>query len=471
MARPAQGYKNTAGQRVPGTTTIIGRFKDSGALLHWAFKQGQSGAASLYEKRDEAAEAGTLAHDMIEAFILSHPAPEIVGVNPQIAERAANAFAQFREWWDQTRIEIIATERGYVSERHQFGGTVDAIGRDTKGRIVLVDWKTSNGVYCHPPGTLVLTHDWRWVPVESLAVGSKIRSFTENRIGKRGREWSDAIVLNNGVSRAPEGIRTVLESGQEMISTPDHPYLARRAAGGRRMTEGGVIWLRADQLRIGNKLPRYFTPWTTDRSYKAGWFAGLLDGEGCLTSAVGRKYGCRLSFAQKPGAVLDLAKQYLRESGIEFREHDNHGVTQVTINGGIAVLASILGSTRPVRLLPKLNPVGQMMTPSGGRDSIIRIERTGPMDVVNLTTSSGTYFANGYGSHNTDYLTQLGAYALLLEECAPEWKPEAFHLLRVAKESADFAHHYYGELEDAKAQFILFRQAYEIDGRLKKRAA
>ena len=218
MARPAQGYKNNAGQRVPGTTTIIGRFKESGALLHWAFKQGQSGVASLYEKRDEAAEAGTLAHDMIECFILNKPQPEHVNVNPQIAERAANAFVQFREWWDQARIEIIATERAYVSERHQFGGTVDAIGRDTKGRIVLADWKTSNGVY-------------------------------------------------------------------------------------------------------------------------------------------------------------------------------------------------------------------------------------------------------------QDYLIQLGAYALLLEECAPDWKPEAFHLLRVAKESADFAHHYYGELEDAKAQFILFRQAYDIDARLKKRAA
>ena len=218
MARPAQGYKNNAGQRVPGTTTIIGRFKESGALLHWAFKQGQSGVASLYEKRDEAAEAGTLAHDMIECFILNKPQPEHVNVNPQIAERAANAFVQFREWWDQTRIEIIATERAYVSERHQFGGTVDAIGRDTKGRIVLVDWKTSNGVY-------------------------------------------------------------------------------------------------------------------------------------------------------------------------------------------------------------------------------------------------------------QDYLIQLGAYALLLEECAPDWKPETFHLLRVAKESADFAHHYYGELEEAKTQFLLFRQAYDIDARLKKRAA
>lgn len=472
MARPAQGYKNSAGTRVPGTTTIIGRFKESGALLHWAFKQGQSGVASLYEKRDEAAEAGTLAHDMIEAFILSRPAPDLAGVNPQIAERATNAFAQFREWWEQTRIEIVATERAYVSERHQFGGTVDAIGRDTKGRIVLVDWKTSNGVYCHPPGTTILTHDWRWVPVESLTEGTRLKAFTENRIGSRGREWEDSTVLKTGFAKSESGIRLIMESGEEMISTSDHPYLARRSAGGRAMTEGGVIWLRADQLRIGNTLPRYFVPWKTDTSYKAGWFAGLLDGEGCLTSAVRRKYGCRLSFSQKPGLVLDFAKRYMHENGIEYKESDHpSGVTQITINGGVSELGRILGSVRPLRLLPKFNPCGQMMTPSGARDKIVRIERTGPIEVVNLATSSKTYFANGYGSHNSDYLIQLGAYGLLLEECAPQWKPEAFHLLRVAKESADFAHHYYGELEDAKAQFLLFRQAYDIDARLKKRAA
>ena len=216
MSRPAQGYKNAAGDRIPGVTTIISRFKESGGLLHWAFKQGQSGAPSLYTERDKAAEAGTLAHDMIEANILG--IERNLSAEPGIMAKAHNAFQQFIEWRDQTKIEIVATEKSYVSEKHQFGGTVDAIGKDTKGRIVLVDWKTSNAVY-------------------------------------------------------------------------------------------------------------------------------------------------------------------------------------------------------------------------------------------------------------TDMLIQLAAYALLLEECAPEYKPEGFHLLRVAKESADFAHHFYGELEDAKKQFLLFRDAYDLDKIIKKRAA
>lgn len=217
MARPVHGYRNAAGDKIPGVTTIIGRFKESGGLLQWAFKQGQSGVPHLYAERDKAAEAGTLAHDLIETNILSKPPSPIIA-GPDIIKKAENAFQQFLEWREQTKIEIVATEKSYVSEKHQFGGTVDAIGRDMKGRIVLLDWKTSNAIY-------------------------------------------------------------------------------------------------------------------------------------------------------------------------------------------------------------------------------------------------------------TDMLVQLAAYALLLEECAPEYTPQGFHLLRVAKESADFAHHFFGELDDAKKQFILFRGAYELDKAIKKRAA
>jgi hypothetical protein len=69
-----------------------------------------------------------------------------------------------------------------------------------------------------------------------------------------------------------------------------------------------------------------------------------------------------------------------------------------------------------------------------------------------------------------DYLIQLAAYALLLEECS-DYRPEGFHLLRISKESADFAHHFFGELEDAKTMFKLYRQCYDLDAKLKKRAA
>jgi len=73
MGRPKGGYINKNGIRVPGTTTIIGRFKDSGGLLYWAFEQGKAAQrgeiSSLYDKRDEAGEAGTIAHALIEMHL------------------------------------------------------------------------------------------------------------------------------------------------------------------------------------------------------------------------------------------------------------------------------------------------------------------------------------------------------------------------------------------------------------------
>ena len=35
------------GKLLPGTTTIIGKFKNSGALIHWAWKQGMDGIDSV----------------------------------------------------------------------------------------------------------------------------------------------------------------------------------------------------------------------------------------------------------------------------------------------------------------------------------------------------------------------------------------------------------------------------------------
>lgn len=228
MGRPSQGYYNKSGEKVPGTTTIIGRFKESGGLIQWAYKSGREhermvargldAPRHLYDVVQSAADSGTIAHDMIEAYILGKEYTAPQNTPKDIQDKADNAFLQFLEWRGQTGIKIVATERAYVSELLQFGGTVDAIGKDARGRIVLLDWKTSGAVYA-------------------------------------------------------------------------------------------------------------------------------------------------------------------------------------------------------------------------------------------------------------DMLIQLGAYSLLLEECAPEFAPQGFHLLRVAKENADFAHHFYGELEDARQQFRLLRQAYEIDKRLSKRAA
>lgn len=148
MPSPKNGYFLADGTRVPGTTTIIGRFKESGALLRWAWGEGKAGR-DLYEKRDEAANIGTAAHAMVEASISgSDPEQreELLALDDEGKARARNAFEAYRDWASMSKLEIIAQEMQLVSEVHKFGGTPDAIGM-VKNELCLVDWKTSNGVY------------------------------------------------------------------------------------------------------------------------------------------------------------------------------------------------------------------------------------------------------------------------------------------------------------------------------------
>jgi PD-(D/E)XK nuclease superfamily len=149
--RPKSGYKNRAGESIPGVTTILGRFKESGGLLQWAFQQGklaeQGLIRNLYDKRDESADAGTLAHTLIERHIHGQDTSLLIAEAPvEIRDKAQNCFAQFLKWYDQVKPKILETELALVSEPHQFGGTIDAVG-EIDGEVCLIDWKTSNSIY------------------------------------------------------------------------------------------------------------------------------------------------------------------------------------------------------------------------------------------------------------------------------------------------------------------------------------
>jgi hypothetical protein len=140
----ARLYKSSDGKRVPSVTTILSRFKQCDGLMAWAFQQGQDGL-DFRESREDAAGAGTLAHQMIESFVLGDDPEYITGPEEQLA-LAREAFQGFRRWMDSTKFEIKHTEMGLVSDAYMFGGTLDCIGI-VGGRHVLGDWKSSNRIY------------------------------------------------------------------------------------------------------------------------------------------------------------------------------------------------------------------------------------------------------------------------------------------------------------------------------------
>jgi hypothetical protein len=145
--RPKGGYIDATNVRVPSVTTILGRCKESGGLVGWAWKMGRDGI-SLDEARKGTADVGSCVHDRIEAAIHGDDEAPILaryaaaGVDMEAAERA---FAAFGRWREESRLEVVAVEVALVAEG--FGGTIDAMARDQSGRLWVLDWKSSNAVY------------------------------------------------------------------------------------------------------------------------------------------------------------------------------------------------------------------------------------------------------------------------------------------------------------------------------------
>lgn len=157
------GYRAADGKRIPSVTTVL-KIKDPGALINWAYKtgrehgvlegRGEQSPAGLYEGSDILA-IGTAVHAMCEAWVK--------GGNPQTVltealdaktvvdrdafkRQAGSAYSAFEFWCKGTQLEIIDCEVQVISEAHRYGGTLDFIGK-LDGKLVLGDFKTSNGVY------------------------------------------------------------------------------------------------------------------------------------------------------------------------------------------------------------------------------------------------------------------------------------------------------------------------------------
>lgn len=154
MPTPTKGYKLPNGTKVPGTTTVIGRFKESGGLIYWACRQGQASPElpveeALYGVQNKATDIGTCVHAMVEAHIKQLDHQDVLdesGLTDEGIDKAVSGFEAYLAWERMTKLEITHQEIQLVSEQYRFGGTPDAIGM-IEGKPCLLDWKTSKAVY------------------------------------------------------------------------------------------------------------------------------------------------------------------------------------------------------------------------------------------------------------------------------------------------------------------------------------
>jgi len=151
---PHTAYKNAAGKRVASVTTVIGVLGKE-ALIKWAAEEERSGVLACMEsgealpdslfyetKRDRAANVGTIAHAMAEAFVNGLDL-ETDNLPPELVNQALFPFERFRAHWITEGLELVESEVEMVSERWQVGGTADLLVRNRHGVLGLMDLKTS----------------------------------------------------------------------------------------------------------------------------------------------------------------------------------------------------------------------------------------------------------------------------------------------------------------------------------------
>jgi len=143
--RSHQKYIMRDGTQVPGASTICKIGDDQSNLIQWAWNLGNKGQ-DFKKVRDQAADIGTVTHFLIECHFHGWE-PDLSDFAAADIERAQIAFRNFKAFWDEQELTVLEPEVQLVSEEHCFGGTIDAPSVDKQGRIVLLDWKTSSGIY------------------------------------------------------------------------------------------------------------------------------------------------------------------------------------------------------------------------------------------------------------------------------------------------------------------------------------
>lgn len=136
-------YKLQNGKKVPGTTTILSVLNKP-ALMHWAWDLGMNGI-DYRTYRDTTARIGTLAHHLVQCDMTGET-PDMSEYSPLEIDQAENSLLSYYEWRKGKNIIAIENELPLVSEKFEYGGTIDILA-EIDGELWLIDVKTGKAIY------------------------------------------------------------------------------------------------------------------------------------------------------------------------------------------------------------------------------------------------------------------------------------------------------------------------------------
>jgi hypothetical protein len=260
---------------------------------------------------------------------------------------------------------------------------------------------------CVGPDTRILTENLEWVTAKSLRIGDRLVGFSEGFIphkrnspqgyGARKTKFEVAIVEANDLVIKPS-YKFTMKNGATLISSYDHQWVSSKYG------DSHLLWRTSDKITAFDSISYLVDPWDIDESWLSGWLAGFLDGEGALS-------GYHLSVAQKQSSISDLAKSFISDlitgklhynlRGRKHLHHHNIDVYRVT---NLPDILTILGTVRPIRLLESFPEFlwGKypFMGPISKKVGVAKVEFIGEQELSSIQTSSRTFIAEGFYSHN-----------------------------------------------------------------------
>lgn len=254
---------------------------------------------------------------------------------------------------------------------------------------------------CVSVDTPVLCADLVWRPAGTLERGDELITVDElSGFTTAGRRFRRAIVTTN--SQTDDELLTVTTTHGVVRCNNAHPWLVWHGHNTR------WEWKPAGAMVIGDKVDQPLDVWEQERSYEAGWLAGMYDGEGWLTVNYDdeRHVVCRLGVCQAEGDTSDALMEAVGSRAamtIERHNRPPYQVKMVYMINSRADVMKMLGSVRPARLLAKAAQVweGRSIRRMRHDTFVTAIEPAGVGAVANLSTSTGTYIAGGFVMHNT----------------------------------------------------------------------
>jgi hypothetical protein len=266
---------------------------------------------------------------------------------------------------------------------------------------------------CLDPHTRVLGADLTWREISTLRPGDEVVACDENIPGGKGRARRMCTAIVEAIAfTKKKAYRISFDDGRSVICSGDHRWLTCKS-------NPQLVWRTLDgghggAITVGTKVRWVTKPWGTPDAFD-GWFGGILDGEGTMASK--KESGSSVSISQRLGTVLDRCMAYAAMRGLYYSYCSDNSPKRRSKFGGNPVdriefsrmdeLFKLLGLARPVRFLHRRFWEGKELPGKRngfGLATVTKIEALPEQVLVDLQTTTKTFIAEGFVSHNSTYV-------------------------------------------------------------------